>query len=57
MALTRDQMAARAAQELEELADGGTVEGGELLADRLATAGTESCDALVLRRFGQAAAS
>jgi PAS domain S-box-containing protein len=45
------------AQELEELADLGTVEGAELLVDRLAAAGAEACDVLVARRFGQAAAS
>ena len=45
------------AQELEDLADGGTVEGGELLVDRLAVAGSEASDVLVVRRFGQAAAS
>jgi signal transduction histidine kinase/CheY-like chemotaxis protein len=45
------------AQELEHLADRGTVEGGELLVDRLAVAGAEASDVLVVRRFGQAAAS
>jgi HPt (histidine-containing phosphotransfer) domain-containing protein len=45
------------AQELEDLADGGTVEGGELLVDRLTAAGAEASDVLVARRFGQAAAS
>jgi PAS domain S-box-containing protein len=45
------------AQELEDLADGGTVAGGELLVDRLAVAGAEASDVLVVRRFGQAAAS
>ena len=45
------------AQELEDLADLGTVEGGELLVDRLGIAGKEACDVLVVRRFGQAAAS
>jgi CheY-like chemotaxis protein len=45
------------AQELEDLADLGTVEGGELLVDRLGVAGVEACDVLVVRRFGQAAAS
>ena len=47
---------AAAAQELEDLADLGTVTGCELLVDRLASAGVEACDALVLERFGQAAA-
>jgi HPt (histidine-containing phosphotransfer) domain-containing protein len=45
------------AQELEDLADLGSVEGGELLVDRLGVVGGEACDVLVVRRFGQAAAS
>ncbi|HET6562067.1 MAG TPA: ATP-binding protein [Marmoricola sp.] len=48
---------AAVSQELEELADLGTVDGAQLLVDRLAAAGAEACDALVARRFGQAAAS
>ena len=37
------------AQELEDLADLGTVEGGELLVDRLGVVGAEACDVLVVR--------
>jgi HPt (histidine-containing phosphotransfer) domain-containing protein len=48
---------AAVAQELEDLADRGPVLGGELLVDRLAAVGREACDALVLHRFGRAAAS
>ncbi len=48
---------AAVAERLEDLADDGTVDGAELLVDRLGAAGSEACDALVLHRFGQAAAS